>query len=99
MDILFTITCIVGIVFMCIFSFIGIWLFVIALKSYRQLRYKNYILEKIYQKIGTNSNNQSNDKPSSLQDSLDFFDLGCEKENNNFDNIKNFEKLNNKDVL
>lgn len=39
--------CIIGIIFMITFMFIGIWLFIVALKAYNQLRYKNYILEKI----------------------------------------------------
>ena len=39
--------CIIGIIFMLTFMFIGIWLFIVALKAYNQLRYKNYILEKI----------------------------------------------------
>ena len=42
---------IVSIVFMCVFMFIGIWSFVVYLKSYRQKRYQNYILEKISQKL------------------------------------------------
>lgn len=46
-------TFIIGIIFMLTFMFIGIWLFIIALKAYNQLRYKNYILEKINQNICT----------------------------------------------
>ena len=33
---------------MVLFMFIGIWLFIVALKAYHQLKYKNFILEKIY---------------------------------------------------
>lgn len=44
-------TLIIAIIFMLTFLFIGIWLFIVALKAYKQLCYKNYILEKIYQKI------------------------------------------------
>ncbi|MBE6048758.1 MAG: hypothetical protein E7213_10230 [Clostridium sp.] len=51
MSVLFGATCIIGIITMIIFMFIGIWLFIIALKSYNQLRYKNYILEKINQNL------------------------------------------------
>jgi len=51
MSILYGATCVVGIIFMLTFMFVGIWLFIIALKSFQQLRYKNYILEKIYQKL------------------------------------------------
>ncbi len=42
---------IIGIIFMLTFMFIGIWLFIIALKAYNQFRYKNYILEKINQNL------------------------------------------------
>lgn len=42
---------IVSMVFMAVFMFIGIWCFVVYLKSYRQKRYQNYILEKINQKL------------------------------------------------
>ena len=51
MSILYGATCVVGIIFMLTFMFVGIWLFIIALKAFQQLRYKNYILEKIYQKL------------------------------------------------
>ncbi|APF22246.1 hypothetical protein [Clostridium butyricum] len=56
---------IVSIVFMCVFMFIGIWSFVVYLKSYRQKRYQNYILEKISQKLSLISDNIDNsDKDS-----------------------------------
>ncbi len=45
MSILFGASCVVAIIFMTTFMFIGIWLFITALKAYRQLKYKNYILE------------------------------------------------------
>lgn len=48
-------TLIIAIIFMLTFLFIGIWLFIVALKAYKQLCYKNYILEKIYQKISMDS--------------------------------------------
>jgi hypothetical protein len=51
MSILYGATCVVGIVFMLTFMFVGISLCVTSLKSFQQLRYKNYILEKIYQKL------------------------------------------------
>ncbi|MCR6514866.1 MAG: hypothetical protein ACRDCB_14420 [Clostridium sp.] len=44
-------TSIIGIIFMLTFMFIGIWLFIIALKTFSQIRYKNYILEKINQNL------------------------------------------------
>lgn len=52
---------IVGILFMLTFMFIGIWLFIVALKAYNQLCYKNYILEKIYQKISMDNSSISNE--------------------------------------
>ena len=70
-------------IFLIVFIFIGIWLFIIALKSYRQLRYKNYILEKIYQKIDFNHNSKNDDI---LSDSIDFFNL-----NDNSDNDEDFD--------
>ncbi|MGL5150933.1 MAG: hypothetical protein ACRC7N_10230 [Clostridium sp.] len=57
------ITMSVGILFMLTFMFIGIWLFIIALKAYNQLCYKNYILEKIYQRISLNNTNSSEEEP------------------------------------
>ena len=51
MSILYGATCVVGIIFMLTFMFVGISLFITALKSFQQLKYKNYILEKIYQKL------------------------------------------------
>ncbi|WP_297522432.1 hypothetical protein [uncultured Clostridium sp.] len=38
---------IIGVLFMLTLMFIGIWSFIIANKSYNQLKYKNYLLEKI----------------------------------------------------
>ena len=81
MSILYGATCIVGIVFMSVFIFIGIWLFIIALKAYHQLKYKNFILEKIYQKININKN-ELNKSP--LSDSFDFFDLEKEDSEKDF---------------
>ena len=81
MSILYAATCIVGIVFMIIFMFIGIWLFIVALKAYHQLKYKNFILEKIYQKMNTDKNTIDTD---ALSDSFDFFDLGKENAKNDF---------------
>lgn len=95
---------IVGIIFMITFIFIGIWLFIVALKAFRQLRYKNYILEKMYQKLDYLSSNMHNsaiedDLSSSdnenlvTEDFFEFFDL----ENDNtdaeeYDNVKAFEQ-------
>lgn len=51
MNFLFSAFAIVAIIFMAVFIFLGIWIFVIILKSFRQQRYHNYILQKIYQEI------------------------------------------------
>ena len=75
MAILYGATCIVGIIFMVAFLFIGIWLFKTALKSYEQLRYKNYILEKIYQKLSIISNSYYDEKQSNEDDIKDLLDL------------------------
>ena len=96
MSILFGASCVVAIIFMVTFMFIGIWLFITALKAYRQLKYKNYILEKIYQKLYFLSQNQSNyvtdDKADLItSDFMDFF--GVENEDSyNIDNIKDFDR-------
>ena len=81
MSILYAATCIVGIVFMGLFMFIGIWLFIVALKAYHQLKYKNFILEKIYEKMNNDKNTVDND---ALSDTFDFFDLEKENNKNNF---------------
>ncbi|MEO2509409.1 hypothetical protein ABHA01_16655 [Clostridium paraputrificum] len=96
MSILFGASCVVAIIFMVTFMFIGIWLFITALKAYRQLKYKNYILEKIYQKLDFLSQNQSNyvtgDKADLItSDFMDFF--GAENEDSSsIDNIKDFDR-------
>lgn len=84
---------IVGIVFMCVFMFLGIWLFVAALKSFRQQRYNNYILEKIYQKLSKISDSLSSDSDNDYsylmgEEDFDF----KEKSDNNIDNITSFNK-------
>lgn len=95
MNVLFTVTCIFAILFMSVGVFIGIWLFIVALKAFRQLKYKNYILEKIYQKLDILSRNSINEEP--LSDSLDFFDLNDIPDDiSSFNNIKNFDKCTHK---
>lgn len=79
---------IIGILFMLTFMFIGIWLFIIALKAYNQLRYKNYILEKISQKLDAlyiNKSNYSYDDFLNEESSEDFNIYDLEK-------VKDFEK-------
>ena len=79
---------IIGILFMLTFMFIGIWLFIIALKAYNQLRYKNYILEKISQKLDAlyiNKSNYSYDDFLNEESSEEFNIYDLEK-------VKDFEK-------
>lgn len=90
---LFGACAIVGIVFMCVFMFLGIWLFVAALKSFRQQRYNNYILEKIYQKLSKISDSLSKDDEKSYsylmgEEDFDFKENSDEK----IDNITSFNK-------
>ena len=79
---------IIGILFMLTFMFIGIWLFIIALKAYNQLRYKNYILEKISQKLDALYINKSNYSYN------DFLNEESSEEFNIYDleKVKDFEK-------
>ena len=90
---------IVSIAFMCIFMFIGIWSFVVYLKSYRQKRYQNYILEKINQKLSLICDNMDksnkDDKFAYLTGDEDF--EFSDDESSNINNITDFtkqEKLN-----
>ncbi|MDQ0150663.1 hypothetical protein ACFO6R_06980 [Eubacterium multiforme] len=83
---------IIGILFMLTFMFIGIWLFIIALKAYNQLRYKNYILEKMNQKLDAlyvNKGNYSYDDFLNEENSEDF-------NIHDLDNVKDFEKRDHK---
>ncbi len=40
---------IIAILSMLVFMFIGIWGFILLIKIYNQLRYKNYLMEKLIQ--------------------------------------------------
>lgn len=89
---------IVSMVFMCVFMFIGIWSFIVYLKSYRQKRYQNYILEKITQQLALISNKMnspeaSNDNYGYLtgEDDFEFNDINYDKINN----ITDFNKQEN----
>ena len=42
---------IISIIFMLIAMFIGIWGFILMMKIYNQLKYRNYILEKLSQNV------------------------------------------------
>lgn len=83
---------IIGILFMLTFMFIGIWLFIIALKAYNQLRYKNYILEKMSQKLDTLHLNK---EEYSYEDFLNDETQG-EFNISDLDNVKDFEKRDHK---
>lgn len=83
---------IVSIVFMCVFMFIGIWSFVVYLKSYRQKRYQNYILEKISQKLSLISDNIDNSDKDSKYAYLTG-DEDFEFSDNEIDNLDNITAL------
>ena len=42
---------IISIIFMLTAMFIGIWGFILMMKMYNQLKYRNYILEKLSQNV------------------------------------------------
>ena len=86
---------IVAMIFMCVFMFIGIWSFIVFLKSFRQSRYRNYISEKIYQKISEISENLSYNRKNNDYSYLigeDAFDFNDNTVDNNIDNISDFSK-------
>ncbi|WP_244833749.1 hypothetical protein [Clostridium sp. BJN0001] len=92
MDLLISIFLIVSIVFMFIFTFLGIWIFIIGIKAYKQTRYRNYILEKIDKRLSVVSDhfNQGNNDYSYLTGETPFeFE---DDDNTKLDNIKNFSK-------
>ena len=85
---------IVSILFMCVFMFIGIWSFIVFLKSYRQTRYQNYILEKISKKLNSIANSMpkkedSEDKYAYLTGEEDF-----EFTEDNDDRLSNVTNIN-----
>lgn len=89
---------IVAILFMAVFMFIGIWSFIVYLKSYRQTRYQNYILEKITQQLTLissriNTSDGSADKYAYLtgEEDFQFNDVNDDK----IDNITEFNKQDN----
>ncbi|MGL4850131.1 MAG: hypothetical protein ACRC28_14615 [Clostridium sp.] len=87
MDFLIITVSIVGILFMLTFMFIGIWLFIVGLKAYNQMRYKNYILEKIHEKLTIIAHSKkTDDEDAFLEDVSDLLDIS------EFENIKEFEK-------
>lgn len=96
MSILLGATCIIAMIFMVVFTFIGIWLFIVALKLFNQVKYKNYILEKIYKKMDFKKDTSE----KMTFDEFKYF-LDMTKENDDYkikhdsvkvNNIKDFEK-------
>jgi len=55
---------IMAILSMLIFMFIGIWGFILLIKIYNQLRYKNYLMEKLIQNTSNLSLNHENKEPT-----------------------------------
>lgn len=83
---------VIGILFMLTFMFIGIWLFVIALKTYNKFCYNNYILEKISENLrNLNLDREEYSYEDFLNDNTqDEFDIP------ELSNVKDFGKRNNK---
>ncbi|MGL5616756.1 MAG: hypothetical protein ACRDD2_11095 [Sarcina sp.] len=77
---------IIAIIFMVTFIFIGIWSFIIFNRSYSQLKYKNYILEKIEQRL---SSLDSSDLKNSIDD---LSEKALEKEENILEALEVLEK-------
>lgn len=65
---------IITILFMLTLMFIGIWSFILANKSYNQLKYKNYLLEKVASQLAIMTEN------SLLPDKKAFSDDSTEAE-------------------
>lgn len=84
MSILIWTTCTLGILFMSILSFASIWIVVLSTKAFRQMKYKNYILEKIYSKIDTKPHINTSEVESTLH-------LDKEDTTSSIDNLKNFD--------
>ncbi len=53
---MFIVLGIIGIIFMVTFIFIGVWSFIILTKVYDQLKYKNYLIEKINHNLSLKNN-------------------------------------------
>lgn len=98
MTFLFGTTCILAILFMIVFIFIGIWLFIVALKAFRQLRYKNYILEKIYEKLSLIAENKYDKSDLIDEEYMDLVNLDKDDtvDIDLMDNISSFDKLDSK---
>lgn len=72
---------IISIIFMITFIFIGIWGFVIFNKCYRQLKYRNYILEKIENRLALNNEFQiKNNKETTNEENTEVNNIPSTKE-------------------
>ena len=79
---------IIGLIFMLVVIFLAIWAFVIANNAYSQLKYQNYLLEKLVQSIHTLANKSlNNDIKTNFEENINE-DIGNSK---NF-NIERVEK-------
>ncbi|WP_207643344.1 hypothetical protein [Clostridium massiliamazoniense] len=66
---------------MITFIFIGIWGFVIFNKCYRQLKYRNYILEKIENRLALNNELQiKNNKETINEENTEVNNIPSTKE-------------------
>ncbi|MBE6072737.1 MAG: hypothetical protein E7208_12440 [Clostridium butyricum] len=95
MKYLFGAFAIVSIIFMCVFMFLGIWLFVVALKAFRHQRYHNYILEKIYQQLSKISDvlsSEVNKNDYSYLIGEEDFNLADDRSTDEIDNVTDFNK-------
>lgn len=67
---------VIAILFMLTMMFLGIWSFVIANKAYRQIKYKNYLLEKIAHNISLIRNKEKIfDNLNDMNDSVSYSEM------------------------
>lgn len=67
---------VIAILFMLTMMFLGIWSFVIANKAYRQIKYKNYLLEKIAHNISLIRNKEKIfDNLNDIDDSVSYSEI------------------------
>lgn len=93
MTVLFGIVCVVAIIFMSVFMFIGVWLLIIALQAHKQLRYKNYILEKINDKLGSLNKASNSVENNHIQEDTIVHDCNTCNPDLNYNNISSFDKV------
>ncbi|MDZ4993127.1 hypothetical protein GNF80_09110 [Clostridium perfringens] len=67
---------VIAILFMLTMMFLGIWSFIIANKAYRQIKYKNYLLEKIAHNISLIRNKEKIfDNLNDMNDSVSYSEM------------------------